>query len=64
MNYVFEKLGYRRYEWKCDHLNQSSGNAAKRLGFTYEGTFRKHVVYKGGHVIRTGFLLLIKIGLN
>ncbi|MFM1596353.1 GNAT family N-acetyltransferase [Streptococcus mutans] len=47
MNYVFENLGYRRYEWKCDHLNQSSGNAAKRLGFTYEGTFRKHVVYKG-----------------
>ncbi|ETI30534.1 hypothetical protein F442_20766 [Phytophthora nicotianae P10297] len=41
------KLGYRRYEWKCDSLNQPSRNAAARLGFTYEGTFRQLVVYKG-----------------
>lgn len=45
MKYVFE-LGYRRYEWKCDSLNQASIRAARRLGFTYEGTFRQAVVYK------------------
>lgn len=41
------KLGYRRFEWKCDSLNAPSRRAAERLGFTYEGTFRRHVVTKG-----------------
>lgn len=40
-------LGYRRYEWKCDALNAPSNAAARRLGFTFEGTFRQCVVYKG-----------------
>lgn len=39
--------GYRRYEWKCDALNRPSRRAAERLGFSYEGTFRQHMVYKG-----------------
>lgn len=47
MAYVFETLGYRRYEWKCDDLNAPSRKAALRLGFTFEGTFRNAVVYKG-----------------
>ena len=47
MKYVFEDLNYRRYEWKCDALNQASRKAAERLGFTYEGCFRQAVVYKG-----------------
>lgn len=47
MRYVFEDLGYRRYEWKCDALNAPSRRAAERLGFTYEGTFRQAVIYKG-----------------
>jgi len=47
MRYVFDELGYRRYEWKCDSLNAPSRAAAARLGFTYEGTFRQAVVYKG-----------------
>lgn len=46
-NYIFETLGYRRYEWKCDVHNESSIKAAKRLGFKYEGIFRNHKVYKG-----------------
>ena len=45
--YVFEELEYRRYEWKCDSLNQPSRRAAERLGFTYEGRFRQAVVYQG-----------------
>lgn len=47
MRDVFDRLGYRRYEWKCDSLNLPSRRAAERLGFTYEGTFRQAVVYKG-----------------
>jgi RimJ/RimL family protein N-acetyltransferase len=46
MKYAFE-LGYRRYEWKCDALNVPSRDAAMRLGFSFEGTFRQAVVYKG-----------------
>lgn len=45
--HVFEDLGYRRYEWKCDVLNQPSLDAATRLGFTFEGTFRQAMVNKG-----------------
>jgi len=45
--YVFDELGYRRCEWKCDSLNAPSKRAAERLGFRYEGTFRNAVVYKG-----------------
>ncbi len=41
------KLGYRRYEWKCDALNAPSRRAAERLGFRHEGTFRQAMVYKG-----------------
>jgi RimJ/RimL family protein N-acetyltransferase len=45
--YVFEELGYRRYEWKCNALNLPSRRAALRLGFTFEGVFRQHMVIKG-----------------
>ncbi|MGK9237220.1 GNAT family N-acetyltransferase [Inquilinus limosus] len=47
MRRVFDELGYRRYEWKCDSLNAPSRAAAARLGFRYEGLFRQAVVYKG-----------------
>lgn len=46
MQSIFE-LGYRRYEWKCDSLNEPSRKVALRLGFRYEGTFRQAAVYKG-----------------
>lgn len=45
--YVFDELGYRRFEWKCDALNAGSRAAAERLGFSYEGTFRQAAVVKG-----------------
>jgi RimJ/RimL family protein N-acetyltransferase len=44
---AFEELGYRRVEWKCDALNARSRAAAERLGFTFEGVFRQHMVVKG-----------------
>ncbi len=47
MHHVFEDLGYRRFEWKCDSLNQASRRAAIRLGFIWEGRFRNALVYKG-----------------
>ncbi|MBM3069725.1 GNAT family N-acetyltransferase [Lelliottia sp. RWM.1] len=47
MRYVFETLGYRRYEWKCNSLNEPSRRAALRLGFQYEGRFRQALVIKG-----------------
>ncbi len=45
--HVFNDLGYRRYEWKCNALNEPSRRAALRLGFTFEGIFRQHMIVKG-----------------
>ncbi|MCB5198700.1 GNAT family N-acetyltransferase [Loktanella sp. TSTF-M6] len=39
--------GYRRMVWKCNALNMPSRRAAQRLGFSYEGTFRQHLIVKG-----------------
>jgi RimJ/RimL family protein N-acetyltransferase len=44
--YVFETLGYRRYEWKCNALNAPSWRAALRYGFVFEGTLRQHMIAK------------------
>ncbi len=46
MQQVFD-LGYRRYEWKCDDLNEPSKSAARRLGFQFEGVFKQAAIYKG-----------------
>lgn len=45
--YVFETLGYRRLEWKCNNQNNPSKHAALRFGFLFEGLFRQHMVVKG-----------------
>ena len=46
-SYVFDTLGYRRFEWKCNDRNAPSKRAAARFGFRYEGLFRQHMVQKG-----------------
>jgi len=46
LRYLFDTLGYRRVEWKCDARNARSAAAAVRLGFTFEGCFRQHMVIK------------------
>jgi RimJ/RimL family protein N-acetyltransferase len=56
--YVFDELGYRRYEWKCDSQNDPSQKAARRLGFTFEGVFRQHMVIKGRNRDTAWFSLL------
>jgi RimJ/RimL family protein N-acetyltransferase len=45
--HAFDDLGYRRLEWKCNAQNARSMRATERLGFTYEGLFRQHMVIKG-----------------
>lgn len=60
MSRVFDELGYRRYEWKCDALNEASRKAAKRLGFKYEGTFAQALVYKGRNRDTAWFAILDK----
>ena len=45
--HVFDELGYRRFEWKCNDRNEPSKAAALRFGFKYEGLFRQHMVVKG-----------------
>lgn len=47
--HVFDDLGYRRYEWKCHNENLASKRTAERLGFTFEGIFRQHIVSKGAN---------------
>jgi RimJ/RimL family protein N-acetyltransferase len=49
MRRVFDELGYRRYEWKCDSWNLPSRAAAARLGFTYEGLFRQAMITRGNN---------------
>lgn len=45
--HIFDDLGYRRYEWKCNNANEGSKRAAERLGFSFEGVFRQDMVMKG-----------------
>lgn len=47
MRYAFDTLNNRRYEWKCNALNEPSRSAALRLGFSFEGIFRQHMIAKG-----------------
>ncbi len=56
--YVFEDLGYRRYEWKCHNSNEKSKRAAERFGFKFEGLFRQHMVAKGENRDTAWFAIL------
>ncbi|MCU1261280.1 MAG: GCN5-related N-acetyltransferase [Bryobacterales bacterium] len=56
--HAFEDLGYRRYEWKCNALNEPSRRAALRLGFTFEGIFRQHMIVKGRNRDTAWFAML------
>ena len=56
--YVFDTLGYRRLEWKCDSNNAPSRRAALRFGFAFEGIFRQHMVTKGRNRDTAWFAML------
>lgn len=47
IDHAVRELGYERIEWKANELNKPSVRCAERLGFSYEGTFRRHWVVKG-----------------
>lgn len=56
--HVFEDLGYRRFEWKCNDLNEPSKRAARRFGFAFEGVFRQHMWAKGANRDTAWFAML------
>jgi len=56
--YVFDGLGYRRFEWKCNDRNEPSKRAARRFGFTFEGVFRQHMWTKGANRDTAWFAML------
>ena len=56
--HVFDELGYRRYEWKCNNLNAPSKRAALRYGFSSEGVFRQHMIVKGRNRDTAWFAML------
>jgi RimJ/RimL family protein N-acetyltransferase len=58
--HVFEDLGYRRFEWKCNDLNEPSKAAARRFGFAFEGVFRQHMWTKGANRDTAWFAMLDK----
>ena len=60
MKHVFDVLKYRRYEWKCNALNIRSCNAARRLGFKFEGIFKQHMISKGHNRDTAWFAILDK----
>jgi RimJ/RimL family protein N-acetyltransferase len=56
--YVFDDLGYRRFEWKCNDRNEPSKRAARRFGFAFEGVFRQHMWVKGANRDTAWFAML------
>ena len=58
IRHAFEDLACRRVEWKCDSLNEASRRAARRFGFSYEGTFRQHMIIKGRNRDTAWFAIL------
>ena len=58
MRRVFDELGYRRYEWKCDSLNAPSRAAAARYGFQYEGLFWQATITRGRNRDTTWFSII------
>jgi RimJ/RimL family protein N-acetyltransferase len=56
--YVFDTLGYRRFEWKCNDRNEPSKAAARRFGFQFEGVFRQHMIVKGANRDTAWFAML------
>lgn len=58
LRHLFDELGYRRVEWKCDDRNERSKAAALRLGFQYEGLFRQHLVIKSENRDTAWFAML------
>ena len=46
IRHAMDDLDYRRMHWRCNALNEKSRNAARRLGFRFEGIFYNHMIFK------------------
>ena len=57
-SHLFDELGYRRFEWKCNNLNEPSKRAALRYGMQAEGVHRQLMVIKGENRDTAWFSLL------
>ena len=56
--HVFDDLGYRRYEWKCNALNAPSQPGCIALSaLPFEGIFRQHMIASKGRNRRYGVVL-------
>jgi len=53
-----DDLGYRRMQWRCNSLNEKSRQAARRLGFRFEGIFYNHLIFKGKNRDTTWYSIL------
>lgn len=58
--HIFDDLGYRRFEWKCNNENLPSKRAATRFGFRPEGVFHQHLIVKGRNRDTAWFAMLDK----
>ncbi|MBU9917016.1 MAG: GNAT family N-acetyltransferase [Fusobacteriaceae bacterium] len=58
LKYLFDEMNYIRVQWRCDIENIPSKNAAEKMGFSYEGTFRNYAIFKG-KVRHTSFFSII-----
>ena len=58
LKYAMDELGYRRMQWRCNSLNEKSRQAARRLGFRFEGIFYNHMIFKGMNRDTTWYSIL------
>ncbi len=58
LKYAMDNLGYRRMQWRCNSLNEKSRQAARRLGFRFEGIFYNHLIFKGKNRDTTWYSIL------
>jgi len=58
LKHAMDDLGYRRMQWRCNSLNEKSRQAARRLGFRFEGIFYNHLIFKGKNRDTTWYSIL------
>ena len=59
LEHVFERLEYRRVEFKTDARNERSRRALEALPAQFEGVFRKHMLVRGGHTRDSAYYSII-----
>ncbi|GGA60249.1 N-acetyltransferase [Edaphobacter acidisoli] len=60
LTYAFEQLNLNRVALKTHHENLQSQTAMKKIGATYEGTFRNHYIMPDGSLRHSVWFSIIK----